>query len=62
MRTSILNTEFNFAKSINISLIAASIPIPSFQQIGITSILSFQNQKPKPGNGSTLLSTNTIKL
>lgn len=32
MRTSILNTEFNFAKSINISLIAAPDAYPSFEQ------------------------------
>lgn len=30
MRTSILNTEFNFAKSINISLIAAPDAYPSY--------------------------------
>lgn len=32
MRTSILNTEFNFAKSINISLIAAPDTYPHFEQ------------------------------
>ena len=32
MRTSILNTEFNFAKSINISLIAAPDAYPHFEQ------------------------------
>lgn len=33
MRTSILNTEFNFAKSINLSLIAApEMPIPLTHQ------------------------------
>lgn len=32
MRTSILNTEFNFAKSINLSLIAAPDAYPSFEQ------------------------------
>ena len=32
MKTSILNTEFNFAKSINISLIAASDTYPHFEQ------------------------------
>lgn len=30
MKTSILNTEFNFAKSINLSLIAASKAYPSY--------------------------------
>ena len=32
MRTSILNTEFNFAKSINLSLIAAPKAYPSYPQ------------------------------
>lgn len=32
MRTSILNTEFNFAKSINLSLIAAPDAYPNFEQ------------------------------
>lgn len=32
MRTSILNTEFNFAKSINLSLIAAPDSYPHFEQ------------------------------
>lgn len=32
MRTSILNTEFNFAKSINLSLIAAPDAYPSYPQ------------------------------
>lgn len=32
MRTSILNTEFNFAKSINISLIATPDAYPNFEQ------------------------------
>lgn len=32
MRTSILNTEFNFAKNINISLIAAPDAYPNFEQ------------------------------
>lgn len=32
MRTSILNTEFNFAKSINLSLIAAPDAYPHFEQ------------------------------
>lgn len=30
MKTSILNTEFNFAKSINLSLIAAPDAYPSY--------------------------------
>ena len=32
MRTSILNTEFNFAKSINLSLIATPDAYPNFEQ------------------------------
>lgn len=32
MRTSILNTEFNFAKNINLSLIAAPDAYPHFEQ------------------------------
>lgn len=32
MKTSILNTEFNFAKSINLSLIAAPNAYPSYPQ------------------------------
>lgn len=32
MKTSILNTEFNFAKSINLSLIAAPKAYPSYPQ------------------------------
>jgi len=62
MRTSILNTEFNFAKSINLSLIAAPDPYPHFEQ-GIKDyiypILS-EIQETQIPERLTLISINTI--
>lgn len=65
MRTSILNTRFNFAKIINISLIAASdaYPYPSFEQ-GILDFIkphlqSLQENTIIP-NYLTLVSIQTI--
>ena len=62
MRTSILNTEFNFAKSINLSLIAAPDSYPHFEQ-GIKDyiypILS-EIQETQIPERLTLISINTI--
>lgn len=63
MRTSILNTEFNFAKSINISLIAASKAYPSYPQ-GIKEFITpyleeLQNKTIIP-DYLTLVSLQTI--
>lgn len=64
MRTSILNTEFNFAKSINLSLIAAPDVYPSFEQHGIKDyiypILS-EIQETQIPERLTLISINTIE-
>lgn len=61
MRTSILNTEFNFAKSINLSLIAA--PYPSFEQ-GILDFIKPYLQELQENtiipNYLTLVSIQTI--
>lgn len=48
MRTSILNTEFNFAKSINLSLIAVPDAYPSFEQ-GIKDYI-YPILSENPGN------------
>lgn len=63
MRTSILNTEFNFAKSINLSLIAASKAYPSYPQ-GIREFITpyleeLQNKTIIP-DYLTLVSLQTI--
>lgn len=63
MRTSILNTEFNFAKSINISLIAAPKAYPSYPQ-GIREFITpyleeLQNKTIIP-DYLTLVSLQTI--
>lgn len=63
MRTSILNTKFNFAKSINLSLIAAPDAYPSFEQ-GILDFIkpylqSLQENTIIP-NYLTLVSIQTI--
>lgn len=63
MRTSILNTEFNFAKSINLSLIAAPKAYPSYPQ-GIREFITpyleeLQNQTIIP-DYLTLVSIQTI--
>lgn len=63
MRTSILNTEFNFAKSINISLIAAPDAYPSYPQ-GIKEFITpyleeLQNKTIIP-DYLTLVSIQTI--
>lgn len=63
MRTSILNTEFNFAKSINLSLIAAPDAYPSFEQ-GILDFIKPYLQELQEGqiipNYLTLVSIQTI--
>lgn len=46
MRTSILNTEFNFAKSINLSLIAAPDAYPSYPST-LTQMIALWNSHPK---------------
>lgn len=63
MRTSILNTEFNFAKSINLSLIAAPKAYPSYPQ-GIKEFITpyleeLQNKTIIP-DYLTLVSLQTI--
>lgn len=63
MKTSILNTEFNFAKSINLSLIAAPKAYPSYPQ-GIREFITpyleeLQNQTIIP-DYLTLVSIQTI--
>ena len=63
MKTSILNTEFNFAKSINLSLIAASKAYPSYPQ-GIREFITpyleeLQNKTIIP-DYLTLVSLQTI--
>lgn len=63
MRTSILNTEFNFAKSINLSLIAAPKAYPSYPQ-GIREFITpyleeLQNKTIIP-DYLTLVSLQTI--
>ena len=63
MKTSILNTEFNFAKSINLSLIAAPKAYPSYPQ-GIKEFITpylkeLQNQTIIP-DYLTLVSIQTI--
>lgn len=63
MRTSILNTEFNFAKSINLSLIAAPDSYPSFEQ-GILDFIKPYLQELQEGqiipDYLTLVSIQTI--
>lgn len=63
MRTSILNTEFNFAKSINISLIATPDAYPSFEQ-GILDFIKPYLQELQEGqiipDYLTLVSIQTI--
>lgn len=63
MRTSILNTEFNFAKGINISLIAAPDAYPSFEQ-GILDFIKPYLQELQEGqiipDYLTLVSIQTI--
>lgn len=63
MRTSILNTEFNFAKSINISLIAAPDAYPDFEQ-GILDFIKPYLQELQENTiipeRLTLISINTI--
>lgn len=63
MRTSILNTEFNFAKSINLSLIAAPDAYPSFEQ-GILDFIKPYLQELQEGqiipDYLTLVSIQTI--
>jgi hypothetical protein len=63
MKTSILNTEFNFAKSINLSLIAAPKAYPSYPQ-GIKEFITpyleeLQNKTIIP-DYLTLVSLQTI--
>lgn len=63
MKTSILNTEFNFAKSINLSLIAAPKAYPSYPQ-GIREFITpyleeLQNKTIIP-DYLTLVSLQTI--
>ena len=63
MKTSILNTEFNFAKSINLSLIAAPDAYPSYPQ-GIKEFITpyleeLQNKTIIP-DYLTLVSLQTI--
>ena len=63
MKTSILNTEFNFAKSINLSLIAAPNAYPSYLQ-GIREFITpyledLQNKTCIP-DYLTLVSIQTI--
>nr|UVX51374.1 MAG: hypothetical protein [Bacteriophage sp.] len=63
MKTSILNTEFNFAKSINLSLIAAPKAYPSYPQ-GIREFITpyleeLQNKTIIP-DYLTLVSIQTI--
>lgn len=63
MKTSILNTEFNFAKSINLSLIAAPDAYPSYPQ-GIREFITpyleeLQNKTIIP-DYLTLVSLQTI--
>ena len=63
MKTSILNTEFNFAKSINLSLIAAPKAYPSYPQ-GIRDFITpyleeLQNKTIIP-DYLTLVSLQTI--
>ena len=63
MKTSILNTEFNFAKSINLSLIAAPKAYPSYPQ-GIKEFITpyleeLQNKTIIP-DYLTLVSPQTI--
>lgn len=63
MKTSILNTEFNFAKSINLSLIAAPRAYPSYPQ-GIREFITpyleeLQNKTIIP-DYLTLVSIQTI--
>lgn len=63
MKTSILNTEFNFAKSINLSLIAAPKAYPSYPQ-GIREFITpyleeLQNETIIP-DYLTLVSIQTI--
>ena len=63
MKTSILNTEFNFAKSINLSLIAAHKAYPSYPQ-GIREFITpyleeLQNETIIP-DYLTLVSLQTI--
>lgn len=63
MKTSILNTEFNFAKSINLSLIAAPKAYPSYPQ-GIKEFITpyleeLQNKTIIP-DYLTLVSIQTI--
>lgn len=63
MRTSILNTEFNFAKSINISLIATPDSYPHFEQ-GILDFIKPYLQELQEGqiipDYLTLVSIQTI--
>lgn len=63
MRTSILNTEFNFAKTINLSLIAAPDAYPSFEQ-GILDFIKPYLQELQEGqiipDYLTLVSIQTI--
>lgn len=63
MRTSILNTEFNFAKSVNLLLIAAPDAYPSFEQ-GILDFIKPYLQELQEGqiipNYLTLVSIQTI--
>ena len=63
MKTSILNTEFNFAKSINLSLIAAPKAYPSYPQgikEFITPYLKELQDKTIIPNYLTLVSLQTI--
>lgn len=47
MKTSILNTEFNFAKSINLSLIAAPKAYPSYPQGMLDFIKPYLQELPE---------------
>ena len=53
MKTSILNTEFNFAKSINLSLIAAPKAYPSYP----SGMLDFIKPYLQEHNHSRLLNS-----
>lgn len=60
MKTSILNTEFNFAKSINLSLIAAPKAYPSYPQGMLDFIKPYLQENTIIPDYLTLVSIQTI--
>lgn len=57
MKTSILNTEFNFAKSINLSLIAAPKAYPSYPSGMLDFIKPYLQELQEEHNHSRLLNS-----